>query len=51
MTNNPKKIKGLEAHGITVSERVPHLAEVSEANCRYLRSKKVKMGYLLHNVD
>lgn len=51
MTNNPKKIKGLEATGITVSEQVPLLTEPPNDAClRYLQSKKRGMGHLLPNI-
>lgn len=48
MTNNPKKIKGLEGHGLRIDERVP--LEVGSCTCNngYLRTKKEKMGHILH---
>jgi 3,4-dihydroxy 2-butanone 4-phosphate synthase/GTP cyclohydrolase II len=47
MTNNPKKIVGLEGYGLTVTERVPIEIEPNHTNLRYLRTKKEKMGHLL----
>jgi 3,4-dihydroxy 2-butanone 4-phosphate synthase/GTP cyclohydrolase II len=52
MTNNPKKVKGLEEHGITVSERVPLLIDPPNVQCeKYLASKKHKMGHILPHVN
>ncbi len=47
MTNNPKKIKGLEGYGLEVTERVPIEMPVKDENRRYLQTKKDKMGHLL----
>lgn len=47
MTNNPKKIVGLEGYGIAITDRVPIVIEPTENNIRYLRTKKKKMGHLL----
>lgn len=47
MTNNPKKIVGLEGYGIEVVERVPIELESCAFNEEYLRTKKEKMGHLL----
>ena len=50
MTNNPKKIVGLEGYGLEVTERVPIMGTLCEANQSYLRTKKEKMGHLLEYV-
>ncbi|NLW45309.1 MAG: bifunctional 3,4-dihydroxy-2-butanone-4-phosphate synthase/GTP cyclohydrolase II [Syntrophomonadaceae bacterium] len=50
MTNNPKKIKGLEGYGLQVVERVPIEIPPLEENERYLRTKKEKMGHLLRSI-
>ncbi|HNY72480.1 MAG TPA: bifunctional 3,4-dihydroxy-2-butanone-4-phosphate synthase/GTP cyclohydrolase II [Syntrophales bacterium] len=47
MTNNPKKIVGLEGYGITITGRVPIVIEPNENNIRYLTTKKTKMGHLI----
>ncbi|MFA5142718.1 MAG: bifunctional 3,4-dihydroxy-2-butanone-4-phosphate synthase/GTP cyclohydrolase II [Candidatus Omnitrophota bacterium] len=45
LTNNPKKIIGLEGYGLQVTERVPLAIRPNRANRRYLRTKKEKMGH------
>ncbi|BDV00754.1 riboflavin biosynthesis protein RibBA [Thermodesulfomicrobium sp. WS] len=48
LTNNPKKIIGLEGYGLTVTERVPiEIPACAENEC-YLRTKSTKLGHLLH---
>lgn len=47
MTNNPKKIRGLEGYGLEVTERVPIEVESKAENRRYLTTKREKMGHLL----
>jgi len=49
LTNNPKKIVGLEGYGLRVTDQVPieHLA--NEHNRDYLRAKKDRLGHLLHH--
>lgn len=47
LTNNPRKIVGLEGHGLKVVERVPLEVEPNPANIGYLRTKKEKMGHHL----
>ncbi len=50
MTNNPKKIIGLEGYGLIVSERVPMEVQPKGSNVRYLKTKQKKLGHFL-NVD
>jgi 3,4-dihydroxy 2-butanone 4-phosphate synthase/GTP cyclohydrolase II len=50
MTNNPKKIVGLEGYGINIVERVPIQVEPTAANRRYLQTKREKLGHLLENI-
>jgi 3,4-dihydroxy 2-butanone 4-phosphate synthase/GTP cyclohydrolase II len=47
MTNNPKKIKGLEGYGLEVVERVSIEMEIKPENARYMHTKRDKMGHLL----
>ena len=46
LTNNPKKIIGLEGYGITISGRVPIVMEACDGNRRYLETKKDRMGHM-----
>ncbi len=48
MTNNPKKIVGLEGYGLEIVERVPIEVDLNEKNIQYLRTKKEKLGHLLN---
>jgi 3,4-dihydroxy 2-butanone 4-phosphate synthase/GTP cyclohydrolase II len=47
MTNNPKKIVGLEGYGVTITERVGIEVKPTESNIKYLTTKKKKMGHIL----
>jgi 3,4-dihydroxy 2-butanone 4-phosphate synthase/GTP cyclohydrolase II len=47
MTNNPKKIIGLEGYGIKVVERVPIEVTPRQENISYLKTKKKKLGHVL----
>ncbi len=47
MTNNPKKIYGIEGYGLQVVEEVPVRVEPGEHNKQYLATKKAKMGHKL----
>jgi len=47
LTNNPKKIVGLEGYGIEVIKRVPIEVDPNENNIHYMKTKKKKMGHLL----
>jgi 3,4-dihydroxy 2-butanone 4-phosphate synthase/GTP cyclohydrolase II len=49
LTNNPKKIVGLEGYGLTVSDQVPIEAPPGVHNADYLRAKAQRMGHLLHH--
>jgi 3,4-dihydroxy 2-butanone 4-phosphate synthase/GTP cyclohydrolase II len=51
LTNNPRKITGLQQHGLDVVERVPLVVEASSENARYLETKRQKLGHLLHAVS
>ncbi len=47
LTNNPRKIKGLEGYGLEVTERVSIQMEENVENSNYLHTKKTKLGHLL----
>jgi len=47
MTNNPKKMVGLEGYGLSIVEQVPIEVEPNEFNQGYLRCKQAKMGHIL----
>src|ERR1700692_632124 len=47
LTNNPKKVVGLEGYGIEMVEQVPIRTEANPHNDKYLETKKVKLGHLL----
>jgi 3,4-dihydroxy 2-butanone 4-phosphate synthase/GTP cyclohydrolase II len=47
LTNNPKKVVGLEGYGMAIIERIPIEIKPNEDNLRYLRTKKEKMGHIL----
>jgi 3,4-dihydroxy 2-butanone 4-phosphate synthase/GTP cyclohydrolase II len=49
LTNNPKKIVGLEGYGLRVTDQVPIQHPANEHNAAYLRAKKEKLGHLLHH--
>jgi len=49
LTNNPKKIVGLEGYGLSVSDQVPIEHPPGEHNRDYLRTKASKLGHLLHH--
>jgi 3,4-dihydroxy 2-butanone 4-phosphate synthase/GTP cyclohydrolase II len=47
LTNNPKKVVGLEGYGMNIVEQLPIRAEANPHNERYLETKRAKMGHLL----
>ena len=49
LTNNPRKIVGIEAFGLTVTEEVPIEVAPQEHNVDYLRAKRDKLGHRLHH--
>ena len=51
LTNNPKKIVGLEGYGLAVVDRVPIEMPPDGDNADYLRTKRDKMGHILHHQD
>jgi 3,4-dihydroxy 2-butanone 4-phosphate synthase/GTP cyclohydrolase II len=51
LTNNPRKIVGLEGYGLKVSERVPIEIDPNPLNERYLATKRDKLGHLLTHLE
>ena len=47
LTNNPRKIAGLEGYGLSIAERVPLQMAANKDNSRYLHTKQEKLGHLL----
>lgn len=50
MTNNPRKIIGLESYNLEIVERVPVEIEPNLKNVRYLKTKKARMGHILDHL-
>ncbi len=48
LTNNPRKIVGLEGYGLSISEQIPIEVDTSEYAADYLECKRLKMGHLLN---
>jgi len=48
ITNNPGKRAGIEGYGLEIVERVPLEIQPNEKNLEYLRTKKEKLGHVLH---
>jgi 3,4-dihydroxy 2-butanone 4-phosphate synthase / GTP cyclohydrolase II len=51
LTNNPKKITGIEGFGLQVVEQVPIETAPTQQNARYLATKRDKLGHKLHHQD
>jgi 3,4-dihydroxy 2-butanone 4-phosphate synthase/GTP cyclohydrolase II len=51
LTNNPKKVSGVEAYGLKVTEQVPIEMSPHPENVRYLAAKRDKLGHKLHHQD
>jgi 3,4-dihydroxy 2-butanone 4-phosphate synthase/GTP cyclohydrolase II len=49
LTNNPKKIRGLEGYGLSVADQIPIEHAPNEHNASYLRTKAERMGHTLHH--
>jgi len=49
LTNNPKKIRGLEGYGLSVAEQIPIVHTPNPHNEAYLRAKAERMGHTLHH--
>ena len=51
MTNNPRKVEGLEKDGVRVTRREPHEVEAHEHNRDYLKTKQARLGHLGNDGD
>jgi 3,4-dihydroxy 2-butanone 4-phosphate synthase/GTP cyclohydrolase II len=51
LTNNPRKVIGLEGYGLRIVERVPIQMPPGDHNREYLQTKKSKLGHLLDEID
>jgi 3,4-dihydroxy 2-butanone 4-phosphate synthase/GTP cyclohydrolase II len=51
MTNNPRKIVGLEGYGLQMVERVPIEVQAKKDNIKYLRTKQKKMGHMFQDIQ
>ena len=51
LTNNPRKIVGLEGYGLQVVERVPIEVSPKKDNLKYLRTKQKKLGHMIKNIS
>ena len=49
LTNNPKKLIGLEGHGLEITSRIPIVIEKNKDNANYLDTKEKKLGHLLRS--
>ena len=47
MTNNPRKIVGLEGYGLQVVERLPIIMPANPVSAKYMQTKKDKLGHIL----
>ena len=51
LTNNPRKLTGIEGFGLSVVEQVPLEVAPNAENVRYLAAKRAKLGHRLHHQD
>ena len=51
LTNNPRKVVGLDSFGLQIIEQVPIFAAPTKENIRYLETKRVRMGHMLDGID
>ena len=47
LTNNPKKVIGLEGYGLEIVEQLPISVAANPHNAKYLETKRLRMGHLL----
>ncbi|MCK5595790.1 GTP cyclohydrolase II, partial [bacterium] len=50
LTNNPKKVIGLQGYGLKITERIPIEVEPNNENKKYLKTKKKKLGHILRHI-
>lgn len=46
MTNNPAKYSGVKGYGLSIAGRVPLITPITSENCKYLETKRTKMGHI-----
>ena len=51
LTNNPRKVVGLDSYGLQIVERVPIIIEPNTENQNYLETKRIKMGHILQDEE
>ena len=51
LTNNPRKIVGLEGYGLEIVERVSLEVRPKKDNLKYLQTKQKKMGHMIRNIS
>ena len=51
MTNNPKKVVGLDGYGLCIVERIPIQIPPNEENLRYLKTEKEKLDHFLDAME
>ena len=51
LTNNPKKVVGLDGYGLRIVERLPIQIEPTETNASYLKAKREKLGHWLDRLE
>jgi 3,4-dihydroxy 2-butanone 4-phosphate synthase/GTP cyclohydrolase II len=51
LSNNPKKLAGLQGYGLEIAGQVPLIVEPNQHNAKYLETKRAKMGHLLQKPE
>jgi 3,4-dihydroxy 2-butanone 4-phosphate synthase/GTP cyclohydrolase II len=50
LTNNPRKVVGLDGYGLRIVERVPIITDINDVNRRYIQTKREKLGHMIEDV-